>query len=87
MSTDIKISPGADAQNETTTTYEHKEGSNIQAESQNLSDGEIFGEDVAYGPNGVRGLLGNSYVFGAAFLASLGGFSFGYDQGVISIIN
>ena len=24
---------------------------------------------------------------GAAFLASLGGFSFGYDQGVISIIN
>ncbi|PVH78286.1 general substrate transporter [Cadophora sp. DSE1049] len=43
--------------------------------------------DVAYGPNGIRGLLGNSYVFGAAFLASLGGFSFGYDQGVISIIN
>ncbi|KAJ9626186.1 hypothetical protein H2203_003818 [Taxawa tesnikishii (nom. ined.)] len=27
------------------------------------------------------------YVFGAAFLASLGGYSFGYDQGVISIIN
>ncbi|KAF7159506.1 hypothetical protein CNMCM5623_004844 [Aspergillus felis] len=43
--------------------------------------------NVAYGPNGVRGLFSSSYVFGAAFLASLGGFSFGYDQGVISIIN
>jgi MFS family permease len=43
--------------------------------------------NVAYGPNGVRGLFSSGYVFGAAFLASLGGFSFGYDQGVISIIN
>jgi len=42
---------------------------------------------IAYGPNGVRGLFSSGYVFGAAFLASLGGFSFGYDQGVISIIN
>ncbi|KIN09098.1 hypothetical protein OIDMADRAFT_108444 [Oidiodendron maius Zn] len=48
---------------------------------------DIFAEDLAYGPNGIRGIIGNSYVFGAAFLASLGGFSFGYDQGVISIIN
>ncbi|KAJ5966554.1 hypothetical protein N7481_013268 [Penicillium waksmanii] len=40
-----------------------------------------------YGPDGVRGLFSSGYVFGAAFLASLGGFSFGYDQGVISIIN
>ena len=48
---------------------------------------DIFAEDLAYGPDGIRGLIGNSYVFGAAFLASLGGFSFGYDQGVISIIN
>lgn len=87
MSTDMKIGPAADAQNGTTATYEHKEGSYTQADSQNLSDGDIFGDDVAYGPNGIRGLLGNSYVFGAAFLASLGGFSFGYDQGVISIIN
>jgi MFS family permease len=42
---------------------------------------------MAYGPNGVRGIFSSGYVFGAAFLASLGGFSFGYDQGVISIIN
>ena len=42
---------------------------------------------LAYSPNGVRGLFSSGYVFWAAFLASLGGFSFGYDQGVISIIN
>ncbi|KAL5338329.1 general substrate transporter [Aspergillus crustosus] len=42
---------------------------------------------VAYGPNGVRGIFSSGYVFAAAFVASLGGFSFGYDQGVISIIN
>lgn len=41
----------------------------------------------AYGPDGVRGIFSSGYVLGAALLASLGGFSFGYDQGVISIIN
>lgn len=44
-------------------------------------------EQVSYGPKGIRGLVSSPYVSGAAFLASLGGFSFGYDQGVISIIN
>jgi predicted MFS family arabinose efflux permease len=42
---------------------------------------------VSYSRGGMRGLVSNTYVTGAAFLASLGGFSFGYDQGVISIIN
>ncbi|KAI9651915.1 MAG: hypothetical protein M1831_007495 [Alyxoria varia] len=42
--------------------------------------------NVTYGPQGVRGLTTSRYVFGAAFLASLGGFSFGYDQGVISVV-
>lgn len=37
-------------------------------------------DDVSYGPSGVRGLISSPYVLGAAFLASLGGFSFGYDQ-------
>lgn len=40
-----------------------------------------------YGRQGVLGLFDSWYVFGAAFLASMGGFSFGYDQGVISIVN
>ncbi|KAI5273173.1 hexose carrier protein [Aureobasidium subglaciale] len=43
--------------------------------------------DVAYGKDGFMGIIESPFVFGAAMLASLGGFSFGYDQGVISIIN
>ncbi|KAF6822428.1 hexose carrier protein [Colletotrichum plurivorum] len=44
-------------------------------------------EDLSYGRTGVRGVIESPYVFGAALLASMGGFSFGYDQGVVSIIN
>ncbi|TQB67924.1 hypothetical protein MPDQ_004387, partial [Monascus purpureus] len=44
-------------------------------------------DHISYGPTGIKGLLQSPYVFGAALLASLGGFSFGYDQGVISVIN
>lgn len=44
-------------------------------------------EHVSYGKSGIHGLFASPYVFGAAFLASLGGASFGYDQGVMSIIN
>jgi MFS family permease len=47
----------------------------------------IFDEDISYGKGGIRGVVGSPYIFGAAFLASMGGFSFGYDQGVISIVN
>ncbi|OJD34080.1 high-affinity glucose protein [Diplodia corticola] len=42
---------------------------------------------VSYGKSGMKGLVESPYVLGAAFLASMGGFSFGYDQGVISIVN
>ncbi|KAK8185398.1 general substrate transporter [Phyllosticta capitalensis] len=48
---------------------------------------DFVGEDVSYGPGGFRGIIASPFVCGAAFLASLGGFSFGYDQGVISVIN
>ncbi|KAG8362144.1 hypothetical protein FVEN_g104 [Fusarium venenatum] len=44
-------------------------------------------EDISYGQGGIRGIIASPYVFGAAFLASMGGFSSGYDQGVISIVN
>ncbi|KAK2595608.1 hypothetical protein QQS21_006655 [Conoideocrella luteorostrata] len=44
-------------------------------------------DEISYGPSGIRGVVSSPYVFGAAFLASMGGFSFGYDQGVISIVN
>ncbi|CAJ0547449.1 Ff.00g042030.m01.CDS01 [Fusarium sp. VM40] len=41
---------------------------------------------ISYDNNGISGILRSPYVFGAALLASFGGISFGYDQGVISII-
>ncbi|ETS81139.1 hypothetical protein PFICI_06141 [Pestalotiopsis fici W106-1] len=65
---------------EPTAATEHHE------KSPNGPEATLF-EDVSYGSSGVHGLLGSPYVTGAAALASLGGFSFGYDQGVISIIN
>jgi MFS family permease len=46
-----------------------------------------FLQSVSYGPGGIRGIVSSPYVSGAAVLASLGGFSMGYDMGVISIIN
>lgn len=52
-----------------------------------LEGPNVLDADVAYGPGGMRGIISSPYVFGAAALASLGGFSMGYDQGVISIIN
>lgn len=58
-----------------------------EGESKNNSPPEMILDNVSYGPGGIRGIFASPYVFGAAFLASLGGFSFGYDQGVISIIN
>ncbi|KAI8722753.1 MFS domain-containing protein [Fusarium sp. LHS14.1] len=44
------------------------------------------GEIISYDENGLAGIVRSPYVLGAAALASFGGFSFGYDQGVISII-
>ncbi|KAF9649511.1 hypothetical protein BDM02DRAFT_3094693 [Thelephora ganbajun] len=37
-----------------------------------------------YGPPGVTGLLRNKYTFACALFASIGGLTFGYDQGVIA---
>lgn len=42
---------------------------------------------VSYGGSGIGSVFSSGYVSGAAVLASLGGFSMGYDMGVISIIN
>ncbi|KAH8688995.1 hexose carrier protein [Talaromyces proteolyticus] len=44
-------------------------------------------DPVSYGSGGLRGIYSSGYVFGTALLASLGGFSMGYDMGVISVIN
>jgi hypothetical protein len=37
-------------------------------------------ENLSYGQNGLGGILRSPYVFGAALLASMGGFSFGYGM-------
>jgi hypothetical protein len=37
-----------------------------------------------YGPPGVSGLLQNRYALACALFASIGGLTFGYDQGVIA---
>lgn len=37
-------------------------------------------EEVHYGYSGMRGILKSPYVFGAALLASMGGFSYGYGK-------
>ncbi|KAL3417061.1 high-affinity glucose [Phlyctema vagabunda] len=78
MSLGAEITRGSETEIQDKPAARHVEG---------FLEEDLFAENVAYGPNGLRGLIGNTYVLGAAFLASLGGFSFGYDQGVISIIN
>ncbi len=37
-------------------------------------------EHLSYGAGGLKGLVQSPYVFAAAFVASMGGFSFGYGE-------
>lgn len=67
-----------------TALAEHAEGPTNGKENHGSV---ILAEEVVYGSGDLRDLVSSGYVLGAACLASLGGFSFGYDQGVISIIN
>lgn len=66
---------------------QHREGVAETASDDDTFVDAILAESVSYGPGGIKGIVSSPFVFGAAFLASMGGFSFGYDQGVISIIN
>ncbi|KAH6957317.1 general substrate transporter [Fusarium avenaceum] len=52
---------------------------------EHLENG-VSNTEIGYDNNGISGIVRSPYVFGAALLDSFGGFSFGYDQGVISII-
>ncbi|KAE8375037.1 general substrate transporter [Aspergillus bertholletiae] len=67
-------------------TIEHDEDA-IPGLHYQTVDPHAESDAISYGPSGVKGLFFSKYVFGAATLASLGGFSMGYDMGVISIIN
>ncbi|KAK7731314.1 hypothetical protein SLS57_001250 [Botryosphaeria dothidea] len=66
---------------------EHHEDVNAMKTIPTADLPDLTFEEVSYGKGGLAGIVESPFVFGAAFLASLGGFSFGYDQGVISIIN
>lgn len=66
---------------------QYRENIGDTGSDENIVVDAILAENVSYGPGGIKGIVRSPYVFGAAFLASMGGFSFGYDQGVISIIN
>lgn len=43
-------------------------------------------EREPYGPPGIRGLIANPFVLMCAACSTLGGLTFGYDQGVVSVI-
>ena len=48
------------------------------------SDPHPYTYTYRYGPPGFSGLLRNRYTFACALFASIGGLTFGYDQGVIA---
>ncbi|PWY62068.1 sugar transporter [Aspergillus eucalypticola CBS 122712] len=72
------------------TKKEHPEeldkSSAVHDEHADTNAPALLSSEVKYDAGKLRDLIQNPYPFGAAFLASFGGFSFGYDQGVISII-
>ena len=59
-------------------SVEHDETSQFVLKKEEA--GEYVIEPVTYGYNGVKAWLRSPYVFGAALLASMGGFSYGYGK-------
>ncbi|KAF4836103.1 High-affinity glucose transporter [Colletotrichum siamense] len=63
-----------------------RSGAHSQVEDVNANILAQADAPINYDVDGIKGIVRSPYVLGAALLASFGGFSFGYDQGVISII-
>lgn len=60
------------------TFVEHDETPRFALKKNETDEYDI--EPVTYGYNGVKAWLHSPYVFGAALLASMGGFSYGYGK-------
>jgi hypothetical protein len=57
----------------------------VHPEDDTDGDGERhYSYAYAYGPTGLAGLRANTYALRCAVFASIGGLTFGYDQGVIA---
>ena len=54
------------------------------SDANNDGHGKSYTYTYACGPTGLAGLRQNPYKIGSAIFASIGGLSFGYDQGVIA---
>ena len=52
----------------------------VASEDHEAHTTSFTAKEVTYDRNGVGALFRAPYVFGAAFLASMGGFSFGYGK-------
>ncbi|KAK9470235.1 general substrate transporter [Dipodascopsis tothii] len=63
--------------------HEEKPSKDIVAESLTTSE-DLAAVNLADQPGGFKGLLAASNIFWLSLFAALGGFLFGYDQGVIS---
>lgn len=59
------------------TEVQHSENGKEGRDSRDFIE---LAEGVSYGYSGARAFLTSPYVFGAALLASMGGFSYGYGK-------
>lgn len=63
------------------TNVEHREAPSLPQAKFDTSSTHLAEDAVAYGPPGVRGLFSSGpFILCTAFLASMGGFSFGYGK-------
>ena len=63
---------------------EHHETDKLDIHTD-ISFAELAAEEVHYGYSGARAFLSSPYVFGAALLASMGGFSYGYGMSLLAL--
>ncbi len=84
---DTTLSPGVDDVSSSLLPPSSSSSSGLNLRGGTLSvqpDGEHYSYSYTYGPTGLAGLRANTYALRCAVFASLGGLTFGYDQGVIA---